>query len=92
MEETLDAFAAAFATLGYAPCLDERPEHRFEKIALFAVAGLPTHAARQLPSGRWTSKLGLREDIEHDLHAVSGGVYGTVAALLKRPTAAASVP
>jgi hypothetical protein len=35
----------------------------------------PTHAARQLPSGRWTSKLVLREDIEHDLHALSGEAY-----------------
>ena len=48
-------------------------------------AGVPTHAARQMPSGRWTSKLGFREDIEHDLHAVSGDLYGTVVLLLKRP-------
>lgn len=92
MEETLDAFAAAFATLGYAPCSDERPEHGFEKIALFAAAGLPTHAARQLPGGRWTSKLGLREDVEHDLHAVAGEVYGTAALVLKRPMTATKAP
>jgi len=88
LEETLDAFVAAFATLGYAPCTGEEPEPGFEKVALFAKAAVPTHAARQLPSGRWTSKLGLREDIEHDLHAVSGDVYGSVVVLLKRPLAA----
>src|SRR5437660_2593990 len=82
LEETLDAFVAAFATLGYAPCSSEGPEAGFERVALFASAAIPTHTARQLPSGRWTSKLGFREDIEHDLHAVSGDVYGTVVLLL----------
>jgi hypothetical protein len=85
LEESPDAFAAAFATLGYVPCSGEEPEHGFERVALFANAGVATHAARQLPGGRWTSKLGRREDIEHDLHAVSGEVYGTVVLLLKRP-------
>jgi hypothetical protein len=49
--------------------------------------GVPTHAARLLPSGLWTSKLGEWEDIEHDLLALEGDVYGTVALLLKRPCA-----
>jgi hypothetical protein len=84
-EESLEAFAAAFATLGYAICSDELPEPGFEKVALFAEAGMPTHAARQLPGGRWTSKLGLAEDIEHDLYAVSGELYGNVVLFLKRP-------
>ena len=88
LEETLDALVAAFATLGYAPCSGEEPEPGFERVALFANAAVPTHAARQLPSGRWTSKLGVREDIEHDLHAVSGDVYGTVVLFLKRPLSA----
>jgi hypothetical protein len=86
LEETLAAFVAAFAVLGYSPCSGEEPEPGFEKVALFARDGVPTHAARQLPDGRWTSKLGLREDIEHDLHAVGGELYGTVVQLLKRPT------
>ncbi len=84
-EETVDAFVAAFATRGFAPCSGEGFEPGFERVALFAKADVPKHAARQLPSGRWTSKLGLREDIEHDLHAVSGEAYGTVVRLLKRP-------
>src|SRR5205807_2520447 len=64
-EETLEAFRQAFATLGYVVCDDERLEEGYEKVALFASFGVPKHAARQLPSGRWTSKLGEREDIEH---------------------------
>ena len=96
LEETLDAFVAAFATVGYIPCSGEQPEPGFERFALFAKAGVPTHASRQLPSGRWTSKLGFREDIEHDLNAVSGDVYGTIALLLRRsitsPLPSASPP
>lgn len=85
LEQTLDAFLAALATLGYARCSGEELESGVEKIALFAKASLPTHAARQLPTGVWTSKLGSGEDIEHDLHAVSGDLYGTVVLLLSRP-------
>jgi hypothetical protein len=84
MEESVDAFEAAFATLDYAPYADEGVESEFERIALFAKSGVPTHAARQLPSGRWASKLGMREDIEHDLHALEGDLYGNVVRLLKR--------
>ncbi len=84
--ETLEAFEAAFAALGYSTCESEDLESGFEKIALFAdPLQLPTHAARQLVSGRWTSKLGELEDIEHRLHDLEGTVYGTVVRCLKRP-------
>src|SRR5206468_1809140 len=56
-EATRDAFVAASATLGYAVCTGEELEPGFAKVALFGDArGVPTHAARQLDSGRWTSK------------------------------------
>jgi hypothetical protein len=84
--ETLEAFCAAFATLGYAPCPAEEHEAGFEKVALFADAeGIPTHAARQLVNGRWTSKLGRAEDIEHALHDLEGDIYGSVVLILRRP-------
>ena len=94
-EETRAAFVAAFATPGYQPCPTEDQEPGWEKVALFAGPDdVPTHAARQLPSGRWTSKLGFLEDIEHALHDLEGVWYGTVVQVLKRPTtgAAAGVP
>ncbi len=84
-EETLDAFRQAFATLGYVVTSDECPETGHEKIALFALAGVPKHAARQLSNGGWTSKLGPMEDIEHALHDLTGMVYGSVVLLMKRP-------
>jgi len=85
-EISLPAFAAAFGALGYAICSDDSFEPGFEKVAIFADAvGTPTHAARQLPTGRWTSKLGQREDIEHDLRALEGDIYGRVVMMLQRP-------
>lgn len=83
--ETLASFRDAFATLGYVVCAQADLEPEFEKIALFADAdGTPTHAARQLPDGSWTSKLGMSEDIQHALADLADGVYGSVVQILKR--------
>lgn len=84
-EESLSAFVAAFATLGYAPSDNSSNEPGVVKIALYARSGVPTHAARQLGNGRWTSKLGQSEDIEHDLVGLVGSVYGDVAMILAKP-------
>ena len=47
---------------------------------------VPTHAALQLESGDWTSKLGPFEDVTHTtVEAVAGPVYGTVICYLARP-------
>lgn len=69
-EQTVEAFEKAFVTLGYEECADGSLEEGWEKIAIFAkntgdtARLLPTHVARQLQDGRWTSKLGTLEDIE----------------------------
>jgi hypothetical protein len=85
--ETLAGFVEAFATLGYSPCADGALEDGFEKVAIYADEnGVPTHVAKQLASGTWSSKCGMFEDIEHDtLEALEGSDYGTVAQFLKRP-------
>jgi hypothetical protein len=79
------AFRDAFATLGYVVCDDDQLEAGYEKVALFALAGVPKHAARQLPNGCWTSKLGRIEDIEHALHDLTGMADGSVVLVMKRP-------
>jgi hypothetical protein len=80
---------AAFASLGYQSCSHGLLEPSVEKIALFADgAGTPTHAARQLSSGMWTSKLGQSEDISHVINGLDGPVYGAVAAFMARPVVA----
>jgi len=74
---TLDAFEAAYATLGYEKCEASELEPGFERVAVYAPNGKPLHVARQLPSGHWTSKLGNLEDIEHSsLEDLEGPFYG----------------
>lgn len=89
----LDDLLAAYRRLGYVDCAGPEPEPGVEKIAVYGTAGVIwTHAARQLPSGKWTSKLGELEDIEHESpEDVAGGDYGAVAQYLKRPVLPAPV-
>jgi hypothetical protein len=83
--ETLDSFLLAFRTLGYIECDNENLELGIEKVAFFVADGKPSHAARQLRDGRWTSKLGKWIDITHSLHGLMGPLYGEVVAFMKRP-------
>jgi hypothetical protein len=86
-EETIAAFVQAYGTLGYVACADGELEEGFEKIAIYAsTANKPTHAAVQLLDGKWSSKLGDYEDIEHNTpEVVAGPLYGRVVCFLKRP-------
>lgn len=85
-DEDLATFIRAYETLGYVVCKNAGYEDGFEKIAIYVDSdGTPTHAARQLGNGRWTSKLGKLEDIEHGtLEGLHGQTYGTVAVFMKR--------
>ena len=92
MEETLASFQAVFEGMGYFECESDALEAGYEKIAIFVDdEGVPTHAARQLNSGAWTSKLGDWEDIEHDSlaalenAALMNSLYGAVALVMRRP-------
>ena len=86
-DDSMDAWTEVFALFGYQECADSNLEPGHEKLAIYAdAAGAPQHVARQLPSGAWTSKLGQLEDIEHPaLEAISGGEYGIVVRVLRRP-------
>jgi hypothetical protein len=93
-ELTVAAFVRAFETEGYRECKDGKLEAGFEKVAIYTkktIAGeVPTHASRQLPDGKWTSKMGRLEDIEHNKPAhVTGPAYGGIALYMKRPLKAA---
>jgi len=77
---------AAFKSLGFEACDGEEPEPGFEKNAIYGNNLFYMHAAKQLPTGKWTSKLGKLEDIEHDTpDVVAGGVYGEVVGIMRRP-------
>lgn len=86
---TLECFAAMYESQGFVRCEDGEPVTGTEKVALYANdAGEPTHAARLGPDGKWTSKLGNLQAIEHALALLEGdparGAYGRVRAYFVR--------
>jgi hypothetical protein len=89
---SVDAFVQAYETLGYKLCYDNSLETGLEKVAIFGKTNpadgsvIPTHAALQLKSGEWTSKLGALEDICHKtLEAAEGPLYGKALYYMSRP-------
>jgi hypothetical protein len=89
--ETIEAFVEAYGTLGFRLCYDGSLQPGVEKVAIFGIRPsenelpIPTHAALQLESGEWSSKLGDFEDISHSpVDAVAGPLYGTVICFLER--------
>jgi len=84
-ELSLASFLRVFHSFGYERCEDAIYEEGYEKVALYLKDSLPTHMARQLPSGLWTSKCGKLEDISHTLDGLENSIYGEVAVILKRP-------
>ena len=91
---TMEAFVRAFESLGYTLCYDNALEHGVEKIAIYGKTDpftgltIPTHAALQLESGAWTSKMGSLEDIRHrNVDDVSGPFYGKAVYFMSRPRA-----
>jgi hypothetical protein len=82
---TIENVVAMFMTLGFSVCSDSDAEQGYEKIAVYGLDGEYTHVARQLETGKWTSKIGALEDIEHDtLEGLIGTEYGPVEKLLRR--------
>lgn len=88
---TMEAFVKAYETLGYKICYDNSLEPRLEKVAIYGKTNpaegtlIPTHAARQLESGEWTSKLGPFEDVNHKtIDDVNGPAYGRAIYFMSR--------
>ncbi len=84
-EITIDAFIALYNSISYMICASGEYEEGKEKIAIFVDSqGIPTHAARQLTNGSWTSKLGQHIDVQHSIMAMEGGDYGNVSVYMER--------
>jgi hypothetical protein len=78
-----------FQALGYEVCDTHELEEGFEKVAIYLDDTRYDfrHVARQVESGRWASKLGSWEDIEHpSLAGLEGAppAYGTARIFLRR--------
>jgi hypothetical protein len=90
---TIDNFREVFALEGFSDCVDGDLTSGMEKIAIFAKIPWATHTARQLPCGRWTSKLGRNIDIVHEVPQVlEGPAYGAVSCFMERGAQARNVP
>ena len=75
---------AVFRTLGYKKCENGDFDKDYEKVVIYVLLGIPKHAARQMPDGRWTSKLGEGKDIIHTLLGLQGTEYGMPTIFLRR--------
>lgn len=62
---SVQTFVQMYAIFSYSTCPGDKFEPYFEKVALYTLNGVPTHAARELDTGEWTSKLGGLQDIAH---------------------------
>jgi hypothetical protein len=83
--KTIDAYVEAFESIGYEVCDDDSLEEGYQKVVLYGSRGFFLHAARQLPDGRWASKLGMCQDIEHPTaDTLEGGDYGNILVRLRR--------
>jgi len=74
-------------------CGDGALEEGWEKVALYATGDTAQHAARQLNSGEWTSKMGHGIVITHpDVHSVEGPKYGKVVMYFRRKRTVTATP
>jgi hypothetical protein len=87
-EHSLKAWVKAFETHDFQISESGDLEPETEKIAIYVDQnGNPTHVARQLPDGKWTSKLGKAEDIEHNsAQGLDSDLYGKAAVFMMRRT------
>ena len=82
---SISSLVAVFAGLDYEPCVDAGVEDGYTKVALYQSNGQWTHAARQMPSGYWRSKLGDGALVEHyTLQSLVGTMYGVVHCIMRR--------
>lgn len=82
---TVVAFVEAYQRQGFVACGSRDFEIGYEKIALYVDSKYEVlHAAKQLPDGKWSSKMGSSVDISHTLTGLEGNTYGRVAQILRR--------
>lgn len=83
---SVNAYGKMFAYYGFVDCDDGELEIGFEKIVIYGNAGaIFTHVAKQLPDGRWTSKLGGQSDVTHRTpETLAGSEYGQPLKYMRR--------
>ena len=82
---TVAAAVQLLEAQGFEKCANTDGEDGWEKVAIYGNLQGYTHAARQLESHKWSSKIGKLEDIDHDsLDDLAGDAYGQVVQVMKR--------
>ena len=84
---TLPVFQMAFESIGFQLCADDGFVQDREKIAIFHLNNQPTHAAKLIGEGLWSSKLGKWFDISHSKTCLDHNApqsYGTIAYFMER--------
>lgn len=82
---SIDSIVRFLQSFGFEIGNSPNIEDTLEKVALFSNGdGYVIHLARQLPNGKWTSKLGASHDVEHSLKSMEGGMYGNVVLVMER--------
>ena len=85
LDDSVDNLIRIFEVHGYSCCDSPGPESGYERVVIFCQNRKFKHASRQVRSGRWASKLGLEQDIEHErAEHVACSAYGTVEQFLRR--------
>ena len=84
-DDSVEVLKRIFRLHGYSDCPDMEAESGYEKVAIYSRNGHFLHAARQLRSGRWASKLGDEQDIEHErAEHIAGQAYGDALDVMRR--------
>lgn len=83
-DRSLNAFIKLFESYGFQKCEHSAIEEEYLKIAIYIKESKVTHAARQLDTGMWVSKLGMSVDCIHSLPAINNGIYGVVGQYMKK--------
>lgn len=85
LNDSVDTLISIFEVHGYTGCDIADSDPGYERVAIYSLDGRFKHAARQLASGRWASKLGEEQDIEHERaeHAQCRD-YGALTHVLRR--------
>ena len=87
-DDSVAAWVQLFELNQFRECANSDLEEGIEKIAIYAgTDGETSHCARQLSSGRWTSKLNKLQDIQHDslTDLLSPPEYAAVVKFMSRP-------
>jgi hypothetical protein len=85
LNDQTSTLVAIFQVHGYVECGGPELERGYEKVVIYSRDNRFKHAARQVRSGRWASKLGEEQDIEHEkVEHIVNADYGVMEKYLRR--------